>query len=86
MNSFKDDKQFMAEAARFAQEDAFLKEDDGMKMVVKLSKALTSFEDFRADIKTIIQEKYPNKMKDFVKAYKGVDKEMVKLEKFIKSL
>ena len=79
MESHKHDEKFLAEANRFAQPDAFLTEDDGMKMVLKLSKALSSFEAFRADIKKIVDEKYPKKTKDFVKAFSGVDKEMVKV-------
>ena len=79
MDSFKQDKNFMQLAERFMAEDAHLKEDDGMKMVMKMSKALDSFESFRADIKKIVEEKYPKKQKDFVKHFSGVDKEMAKL-------
>jgi hypothetical protein len=86
MDSFKNDKTFLEEASRFMAEDAHLTENDGMKLVLKLSAALKGYEDFRADIKKVVDDKYPKQQKNFIKAFKGVDKEMVKLEAFIKGL
>ena len=86
MDSFKTDKKFLEQADRFMAADPHLTEDNSMKLILKLSKALKDLEDFRSDIKKIVAEKYPKKQGAFVKAFQGVDKEMVKLEAFLKEL
>lgn len=78
MSDFNQD--FITEA------DRFLVEAKSMKLIMDFSKALKGYEDFRAKVKSIIENEKPEKAKDFVKAFSKVDKAMSEVEKLLKKI
>lgn len=79
-------KELMAGAERFFMESAMMDEDDGKKLIMDFATALSGYEDFRQDVKELVIAKYPAKLKQMVKEFSKVDKSMVALEKYIKTL
>lgn len=82
----KTQKERIDGAERFFMESSMLSEDDSKQLIIDFATALSGYEDFRQDVKEIVNTKYPAKLKQMVKEFSKVDKAMASLEKYIKGL
>ena len=63
-----------------------LNEDHAKALVKEMVPALQDFEDFRQRVKEIVEESYPERIGEFVKAFKKVDSAIAEVEKLVNKL
>jgi len=77
------EQEFFEVASKYASR---LNEDHAKALVKEMVPALQDFEDFRQRVKEIVEESYPERIKDFTKAFSAVDAAMAKVEDLVKKL